>query len=113
MSRIAVVVLAREVLGPVEDMGRRAIPVALCVVLRGADTCVAACVVTEAAEEGVTVEETVVGASVVRGGTLVVVEVILVDAAAPSEVDEADWLVTPEIEVAVAVVGSTALEVAA
>lgn len=46
--------------------------------------------VTEAAEEGVTVEEAVVGASVVMASISVAAEVILVDAAAPSEVDEAD-----------------------
>lgn len=108
------VVIAREVLvASVDEMGRRAVAVATCVVLRGADTFVAAFVVTEAAEEGVTVEEAVVGASVVMASILVAAEVILVDAVAPSEVDEADRLVTPEIVVAAAVVGSTAVEVAA
>lgn len=91
MSKTAVVVLVREVLvASVGKMGRRAVAVVTFVVLRGADTFVAAWVVTEAAEEGVAVEEAVVGASVVMASLLVAAEVILVDAASPSEVDGAD-----------------------
>lgn len=74
----------------VDEMGRRVVAVASCVVLRGADTFAAAFLVTEAAEEGVTVEEAVVGASVVMASILVVAEVILVDATALSESDAAD-----------------------
>lgn len=74
----------------VDEMGRRVVAVASCVVLRGEDMFAAAFLVTEAAEEGVTVEEAVIGTSVVMASILVAAEVILVDATALSELDAAD-----------------------
>lgn len=50
----------------------------------------AACVVTEAAEEEVPMGKAVVGVSMVMSSTLVVAEVVFVCAAASSEADEAD-----------------------
>lgn len=73
----------------VDELGRTAVAVAICVVLKGTDMLMAACVVTEAAEEEVTVEEAVLGASVVMAGMMVAAEVILVDAPAPSEINGA------------------------
>lgn len=86
---MAVIVVARELLvASVDMMGRTAVAVAACVVLKGAHVLVASCGVTKAAEKEVTVEEAVVGFSRVMSGMFGAAEVILVDAAAPNEVNK-------------------------
>lgn len=65
----------------VDVMARMAVAVAVAVMLKGEDMLAAACVMTEAAGEEV---------SLVMTSMLVAAEVILVDAATSSEADEAN-----------------------